>query len=303
MTNNTFLIGSHPWVVRMGLVAMVLGLHAAAVFALQAPVAVRASRSLSAEGLHGSTAPIEMSVHVDLPGKLDQAVLEMPKPMVDPISAALPDSAPNSAMDSATDSTLDTVTQAQAELRPADLEPIPAPEPEPAPAPEPELQHQLLEDAQANPQANPQASPQANPQASPQTTSSQRLTRTASASVVASHSQAPGKPAPALTNTTDLSGVPTALSVRELQYTSHPPQPAYPGKAKRLGQQGVVVLRLTISLSGAIDEMSILQSSGHALLDQAAIQAMNRVTFKPYLVNGMARRATADIPFHFVLRK
>jgi protein TonB len=70
-----------------------------------------------------------------------------------------------------------------------------------------------------------------------------------------------------------------------------------------LGQEGVVVLRLTISRLGTIDETSILQSSGHELLDQAAIQATGRVRFKPYLVNGMARRATADIPFHFVLRK
>ena len=92
------------------------------------------------------------------------------------------------------------------------------------------------------------------------------------------------------------------LKVNELEYASRPPRPSYPGAAKRLGQQGVVVVRVLIGQTGAIESVRIIRSSQHASLDQAAVQAMRAVTFKPYRVSGVARRAMADIPFNFVLR-
>lgn len=46
----------------------------------------------------------------------------------------------------------------------------------------------------------------------------------------------------------------------------------YPPVARRLGQEGVVTLLLEISSSGDLRGLSVRQSSGHAVLDQAAQQ-------------------------------
>jgi TonB family protein len=47
----------------------------------------------------------------------------------------------------------------------------------------------------------------------------------------------------------------------------------YPEKAKEAGEQGVVVLEIPINPDGSIEEPNIVNSSGSAILDEAAIRA------------------------------
>jgi periplasmic protein TonB len=78
-----------------------------------------------------------------------------------------------------------------------------------------------------------------------------------------------------------------------------PPQPRYPQESKRSGEEGLVVLRVLINELGKAARIDIERSSGHARLDEAARQAVQRALFRPYVENGVARMALATIPIEF----
>ncbi|WP_139202561.1 energy transducer TonB [Phyllobacterium sp. YR620] len=54
------------------------------------------------------------------------------------------------------------------------------------------------------------------------------------------------------------------------------PQPPFPPKARRLGHEGTVVLRITMSGSGHIEQAVVIKSSGFDELDAAAIAGVKR---------------------------
>lgn len=89
--------------------------------------------------------------------------------------------------------------------------------------------------------------------------------------------------------------------VTRVAYLGGPPSPRYPAAAQRRGQTGKVVVRVLISPQGNVVNASIEKSSGHVLLDDAALDAVQRARFKPYTENGVAHSARADIPIDFVL--
>ncbi|WP_414448697.1 TonB family protein [Burkholderia sp. 22PA0099] len=82
----------------------------------------------------------------------------------------------------------------------------------------------------------------------------------------------------------------------------HVPAPEYPASARRHGLSGRVVIRAVLSPQGLPESVSIVQSSQHDDLDEAARQAVLAMTCKPYLVNGRAMREKVSIPFIFSLR-
>ncbi len=77
----------------------------------------------------------------------------------------------------------------------------------------------------------------------------------------------------------------------------------YPKEAKPLGLRGSVRLRVTIHPNGAI-HAEILRSSGHEILDQAAIQYVydNQQSFEPARENGTPVSASLPLTFNFRLR-
>jgi protein TonB len=89
--------------------------------------------------------------------------------------------------------------------------------------------------------------------------------------------------------------------VSRVAYQGNPPHPRYPAAAQRRGQTGKVVIRVVISADGGVVKAVIEKSSGHALLDDAALEAVRKARFKPYTENGVAYSARADIPIDFVL--
>lgn len=54
------------------------------------------------------------------------------------------------------------------------------------------------------------------------------------------------------------------------------PFPYYPVEARRLGEEGKVQLTVHIGGNGDVTKVEVLQSSGYKLLDEAAIQAVQR---------------------------
>lgn len=64
--------------------------------------------------------------------------------------------------------------------------------------------------------------------------------------------------------------------------------PKYPWRARVRGDEGRVVVSVWISAEGEAERLAVLQSSGHAALDRAAIEAVGHWHFEP------ARRAGAE---------
>jgi protein TonB len=59
------------------------------------------------------------------------------------------------------------------------------------------------------------------------------------------------------------------------------PAPNYPAVAQRRGLEGTVVLRVKVLASGLPDDVQVSKSSGHVVLDEAAIKAVLSWTFDP----------------------
>ncbi|MBY0573211.1 MAG: energy transducer TonB [Undibacterium sp.] len=59
------------------------------------------------------------------------------------------------------------------------------------------------------------------------------------------------------------------------------PAPAYPTVAQRRGLEGTVILRVKVLSTGLPDDIQVTKSSGHSVLDEAAIKAVLAWTFDP----------------------
>lgn len=77
---------------------------------------------------------------------------------------------------------------------------------------------------------------------------------------------------------------------------------AYPEALRKRGVEGTVLVRIIVETDGTVSESSLIQSSGHAELDDAAVQVMYQWRFAPAKRNGSAVRASASIPYVFTLR-
>ena len=78
--------------------------------------------------------------------------------------------------------------------------------------------------------------------------------------------------------------------------------PQYPPMARRVGAQGPVVLHLVISSDGTVENLRVV-SSAHPLLNAAALDAVRQWRFRPYLLNGGAVEAEAQITVNFILSR
>lgn len=79
------------------------------------------------------------------------------------------------------------------------------------------------------------------------------------------------------------------------------PAPAYPLSARRRGMQGRVVLNVEVLAEGSCGQVSIQQSSGHEVLDQAALQTVKGWRFTParHLGQAVTRQFLVPITFAF----
>ena len=84
------------------------------------------------------------------------------------------------------------------------------------------------------------------------------------------------------------------------QGLSNPP-PRYPHLARQRGQEGQVVIRVRVSADGNARSVTVRQSSGYPLLDDAAAKAIRRWRFVPASFAGVAMAGTVDVPVTFRL--
>ena len=77
--------------------------------------------------------------------------------------------------------------------------------------------------------------------------------------------------------------------------------PTYPEQALIEQLEGTVVLRLHITSEGRVGSLDILTSSGHALLDAAAVRAVRAWRFAPAARAGHPVATTVRLPVRFLL--
>lgn len=80
------------------------------------------------------------------------------------------------------------------------------------------------------------------------------------------------------------------------------PKPMYPSLSRRLGEQGVVTLRVLINESGQPLRVDLKLSSGFQRLDDAALQAVTGWKFTTALASGRKSGVWVLVPLHFALR-
>jgi periplasmic protein TonB len=88
--------------------------------------------------------------------------------------------------------------------------------------------------------------------------------------------------------------------VAKPHYRSNP-KPDYPTQSLRQREEGVVLLDVEVEVDGRSGEIALKRSSGHPLLDKAAIQAVRRWTFEPARVDGRAMSSWVVVPVRFSL--
>jgi protein TonB len=90
------------------------------------------------------------------------------------------------------------------------------------------------------------------------------------------------------------------LPSSDAKYLQNPP-PSYPRMSKRLGEQGVVIVRAFIGVNGQAEKADIYKSSGYERLDQAALDAVIHWRFVPGKRLGRIESMWFNIPVKFVL--
>ena len=79
------------------------------------------------------------------------------------------------------------------------------------------------------------------------------------------------------------------------------PKPHYPETARAEGREGTAFLKVTVLPTGEVGEALIERSSGHADLDQAAVEAVIKWTFLPARRGGNPVISSVRIPVTFAL--
>jgi protein TonB len=94
---------------------------------------------------------------------------------------------------------------------------------------------------------------------------------------------------------------PKTVSASQLGYLV-PPNPIYPARARKAGEQGSAVVRVLVDVTGRPAQVSLQTSSGHPELDQSALSAVRAAQFRPYAEGGLAQAVWVLVPINFVLR-
>jgi protein TonB len=94
---------------------------------------------------------------------------------------------------------------------------------------------------------------------------------------------------------------PKTVSVSQLGYVV-PPNPIYPARSRKAGEQGNVMVKVLIDVTGRPAQVALQTSSGHPELDQSALSAVRAAQFRPYAEGGLTQAVWVLVPINFVLR-
>lgn len=143
--------------------------------------------------------------------------------------------------------------------------PVPKAEPKPAPKPQPKAEPRPPREPAGSPNTGP-TPVEGNPQGAPQ-----------------------------------VAAGPRTVSASQIGYLV-PPNPVYPARSRKSGEQGSVMVRVLVDAAGRPSQVVLQGSSGHPALDEAALSAVRAAQFRPYADGGTPQPVWVLVPINFVLR-
>jgi periplasmic protein TonB len=117
------------------------------------------------------------------------------------------------------------------------------------------------------------------------------------------HTKTP--PAPASTEPSQVAAKPGGAAAARIDRPPQPRQsikPKYPSGARRRGEEGSVILNVTISATGTAQQVEIVESSGFKELDEAARQAVSKARFTPGRISDKNVESQVSLTIIFKLR-
>jgi protein TonB len=93
----------------------------------------------------------------------------------------------------------------------------------------------------------------------------------------------------------------TALTMAKPLYRKNP-APAYPRKARRMGYEGIVMLKVLVDENGQVDDLMVLESSGYPILDHTALASVRKWLFEPGTEGGIKKKMWVRVPVRFRLK-
>ncbi len=104
-----------------------------------------------------------------------------------------------------------------------------------------------------------------------------------------------------LATPSDTPGVDATTVIHEAKVLRQTP-PIYPRRAAELGQQGIVHIHAYVQPNGRADEIKVNTTSGHRLLDKAALAAVKTWRFEAPKKAGKTIAGWVAVPVKFILR-
>jgi len=100
-----------------------------------------------------------------------------------------------------------------------------------------------------------------------------------------------------------VSAAATGLQIDVQPGKTFAPAPLYPPAAITAKLEGVVKLRVKISVDGVVTEARVDETSGHESLDASALQAVREWRFTPARVRGVPLATEVRVPIRFQLQR
>jgi len=78
-------------------------------------------------------------------------------------------------------------------------------------------------------------------------------------------------------------------------------KPVYPKDALNNEWVGIVKARVTVDVNGKVKTISLIKSSGYAILDNSFIRAISKYSFKPKRIAGIPKEDELELDYSFTL--
>lgn len=153
----------------------------------------------------------------------------------------------------------------------------------------------LLQPVEVARREPPKPIPVAKPQAAATTTPQQPVEATTSNAPAVSAPAAVVAPAPT---------TPASESMTRARFDAdylHNPSPTYPALSRRRGEEGKVVLRVSVTPQGTADSVEVGTSSGSSRLDEAALNTVKNWKFIPAKRGDVSIQSWVLVPIIFRL--
>ena len=120
----------------------------------------------------------------------------------------------------------------------------------------------------------------------------------AGTALIALFAMAPARAAKEDASSSDGKTVVVSASALRQAATFHQ-EPEYPAAARQFRLSGEVVIELTVSEDGKVENVEV--TKGRPILNEAVLRAVRKWSFSPFVMEGHPRRVKSTLSFNFQL--